>query len=468
MPTFEYQAKDTEGKLVKGVVIGASLDQALQELTGKGFQITNIGKASSIGDPLAGMAAVPTSNRVPELASRMAVATETSFSQAHPPVEVPRREVPRQEISQTIPVETGVTVGENLIEGPSTEERSYAARAVWGPLVGTVPLTQLLFFFRQGATMFQAGVPIVQSINTLAGQAQNHKLKKILHETAGHVEAGRPISAGLQRYPEVFSPIMVSLVRSGEEGGFLDDSMKTVADYLEREIALQNLYKRVTFMPKLQIALSIIIVIATNLIIAAIRPGAPGLTSPLSEPKTWVILTPVIIAIFLFLRVGLANHTIKTITDTAVVRIPYVGKTVRQLSMARFGRAFGALFRGGVPMVKSLQLSADACGNEFLRGRMYTAVRGLEEGGGITETFRATQAFNPIVIDMVQTGETTGNLDFMLNKVAEYYEDEAATRATKTGQVVGVLLALAVAIYIGYVVISFYSGYYGGIAKEAG
>jgi len=135
--------------------------------------------------------------------------------------------------------------------------------------------------------------------------------------------------------------------------------------------------------------------------------------------------------------------------------------------MAKFGRAFGTLYRAGVPMQQALKLSADASGNEALRARMYTAYRGLEEGQGVHETFSQTNAFSPIVLDMVHTGEQTGNLDHMLNKVAEYYEDEAATRSVKTGQMTGVIIGLLVAIYIGYIVISFYQGHYGGIGAAA-
>jgi type II secretory pathway component PulF len=183
-----------------------------------------------------------------------------------------------------------------------------------------------------------------------------------------------------------------------------------------------------------------------------------GLWSPLTEPSTWVILGPLIVGAFLFFRVGLANPRVRYNFDQFMARVPYVGTTFRQLAMAKFGRAFGALHKGGVPLSKSMLLSADACGNEFLRARMYTAQGKMEEGSGVTETFRDTQAFSPIVLDMVATGETTGNLDHMLTKMSEFYEDEAATRSTQTAQVVGVVLFLCVAIYIGYVVITFYTG----------
>lgn len=431
MPTFEYQAQAADGKITSGLVFGPSLDQATRDLSAQGVQILRIGVASNPHDPLAAPVGAPREAPTPET-PRVEHAPPNAFAHAGPPV----------------------------------EQRSYVATSVAGPIVGRVGLTHLAFFFRQFGTMLEAGVPIVQSLSTLGRQSRSPKLTMILNEIRGHVEAGRPISAGLQRYPEVFTPVVVSLIRAGEEGGFLDHSLQIVADYLDREIELRNLYRRVTFYPKLQIGASILIVVATNFIIASMGKTG-GLTSPLTEVKTWYWLTPLIVGIFLFIRVGLANHSIKTTWDAMIANLPFVGGTMRQLAMAKFGRAFGALYKGGVSIPRALTLSADACGNEFLRNRMYTAQKQLEAGAGIAETFRNTHAFSPIVLDMVATGETTGSLDQMLTKMSEYYEDEAATRSVKMGQVVGVLLGLLVAVYIGYIVITFYMGYYGGIMNTA-
>jgi type II secretory pathway component PulF len=258
------------------------------------------------------------------------------------------------------------------------------------------------------------------------------------------------------------------MVRAGEEGGFLDRALSDVADYLDRDLQLRNLYKRITFYPKLQVGASIVIVIGANLIIASISSKAQQLSSPLTTPSTWFWLGPLIVILFLFLRVGLANPQIRYGWDTLLTNLPVFGKIMKELAMARFGRAFGAMYRSGVPMTRAMQISSDACGNEFLRARMYTAVKVLETGAGVTETLKSTQAFSPIVLDMVHTGETTGNLDQMLNKMSEFYEDEVQTKSTQLAYIVGVLLGLFVAIYIGYIVIGFYSGYFSGITNAVG
>ena len=431
MPTFEYQATKPDGSTESGLLFGASLDGVARDLQAKGLTVTRVGLATSVGDPLAGTA-IPSPRRVEVPAAQAPLAYEA-------PVAVP--------------------------PGPPTGERSYFETSVWGPLAGGVDLNHLAFFFRQGGTMLNAGVPIGQSLNTLAGQARSPKLATILRETVGHVEAGRPLSDGFQRYPEVFSTVVLSVLRAGETGGFVDTAMHTIADYLNQEIELRRLYKKVTFYPKLQLAASAIIIVVANLIIASVAPGAKGLSSPLTTPATWIVLGPILVLLFLFSRVGLANPRVKYNWDAVVANLPYIGTTLRQVAMARFGRAFAALYSSGVPVGPAIRMSADACGNEYLRAAIHPAPARLEGGAGITETLRATGAFSPIVLDMMATGETTGDLDGMLRKMSEFYVGEAEVRQIKLGQVFGVVVALAVAIYIGYIVVTFWSGYGAGVSN---
>ncbi len=429
MPTFEYSATQSDGEMISGRAFGTSLDQVSQQLAARGLNVTQIGVAANHGDPLNQVIATPRPVEGGTEAPRLHEIATPKYS-------------------------------------PPTHERSYMATSVVGPLFGKVKLENHLFFFRQAATMLDAGVPIVQTMTTLAGQMRNEKMKLIVTEVRDHVKAGRPISAGLQRYPEVFTPVMVSLVRAGEEGGFLDRALQEVGDYVEREIELRNLYRRVTFYPKLQIGASILIIIVANAIISSLN-GSIKLWSPLTTPSTWIWLAPLLVGIFLFFRVGLANPRIKYQWDQMVLMVPGFGKTMREMAMAKFGRAFGALYRGGVPMSKALPMAADACGNEYLRSRMYPAYKRLEQGDGVHETFAATGAFSPIVLDMVHTGETTGNLDQMLQKMATFYEAEASTRSVQLGHVMGVVVALCVALYIGFIVIQFWSGYSNGVTNAS-
>jgi type II secretory pathway component PulF len=451
MPTFQYQAVKQDGETITGFVFGSSLDTAMGDLMKRGLSVQSIGVAASTNDPLGAVAPPPPKQERPEPVNPIDYAADFVVDGRGVRVE--------KNVSAADSVGAGVEsyAGHSGYQtGPSTAQRSYIETSVLGPVIGKVALSTLAFFFNQLGTMLRAGVPMVQSLDTLSNQTRDPRFKHVVQEMKGHVEAGRPMTAGMQRYPEVFTPVMLSIIRTGEEGGFLDESLFTVAKYTEDEIELRNLYRRVTIYPKLLIGASILIIGGTNLIIGAIAPNGQKLSSPLTNLSTWFILVPLMIGLFLFFRVGLANFRIKYSWDAFISYIPFIGGTVRQTSMAKFGRAFGALYQAGVPLPQVVKLSADSCGNEYMRARLYPASKVLESGAGITETLRSTGALSPIVIDMLSTGEMTGNLDQMLTKMSDYYQDEAKTRSVQLGHFMGVLAFLVVAIYIAYIVVTFY------------
>lgn len=396
MPEFAYRALDIEGRLVEGRLESADLQSATRALIGQGYSVQNIGTVSS---------------------------------------EAPKeRPAPR---------------------ASEPEARSALQTALVAPMFGRVELPDLSFFFRQLATMSQAGINMAQALQTLSSQARSPKLATIILEARAGVEGGQPLSVTFERHPEVFTPLMLSLLRAGEQGGFVDSTLSQLADYLDQEIRLRQLLRRVTLYPKLVVAASILIFILANAIIVAVAPNSPiRLSSPLTSPGTWLCLAPLIVGIWFFVRVGLKQAAIKQGWDQFILNLPGLGTTSRQYAMAKFGRAFGALYKAGVPLQNSFRLAADACGNEALRAAMQPAVRELETGAGVADTFRATGAFNPIVLDMVSTGEQTGNLDLMLTKLAEFYEGEAETRSHQAAMITGVVLLLAVAAYVAFVYIT--------------
>lgn len=412
------------------------MEQALSSLSQHGLIVERINQSALINDPLANLPPI-----------------QEGVVQA-PPIQVPPVGEAR--------VESPYSTAER--QAPPTEQRSYVATSVVGPLVGGVPLKNLTMFFRQFGTMAEAGVPIVQALDTLAGQSGSPKLQHVIREIRGHVEAGRPVSAGMQRYPEVFTPLSMSLVRAGEEGGFVAQAYKMVADYLDKEIALRNLIRRLTLYPKIVLISSILIIGGASLLITFLGKQNDLLASPLTNIKVWMVLGPILIAAFLYFRVGLANPRLKYNWDMLLVKLPFgIGKTVHEFAMAKFGMALAYLYQGGVPVHNAIKLASDACGNEYIRALVYPAGRRLESGAGITDTLRGTAAFSPIVLDMVDTGERTGNVDQMLLRMSSFYEDEAETRAKQIAQIFSVVLLILVALYVLYVVFTFYSRLYSGM-----
>ena len=455
MPNFEYTAKHDDGRTIRGTAMGSTVEEVIQDLALKGMLVTKIALASSINDPIPSNYSA-TANLRPQ-------ATRAPAPSVTPPL-TPRETVPRgNPYDQPVPP-APVTL-EEPAAGP-TDQRSYFATSVAGPLVGTVPLADLQMFFRQFGTMQNAGVPMSTSLETLAKQSRIPKLQRILQEMSKATEAGRPVSAVMQRYPEVFTALMISLTRAGEEGGFLQSALSQISDYIGNEIEIRNMWRKATLYPKFVIGASIVIVLACNAIIASLGKTG-GLSSPLTTASVVVVVVPLLIAAFLYFRVGLANPRVKYNWDQFTLKVPYLGGTVQQFAMAKFGRAFGALHKGAVPIGKALRLAADACGNEYIRAQIHPVAKKLEDGDGIAGTLAETGVMSPIVLDMLQTGEMTGNIDTMLEKAAEHYEEEAKMRSHQLAVSCGVVCMIAVAIYVGYVVISFFTGNFLAPVQEA-
>lgn len=400
MPIFEYAGTDAQGNPVQGTAVGLTLESVANDLSRRGVLVDILKVASAPGDPLQ---------------------SHSGAAQA-PPLTAPT---------------------------PFTSTRN-----VWQE----VRLEHLHFFFRQLYAMMNAGVNPVAALQTLSTQTQNSRLSSALLDMRAQAQAGKGLACGMERHGDVFSPLMIAIVRAGETGGFTVEALRMIADYIEREIRLRRRIRRATFYPKLVILASIVIIVLTNLILGAI--GAPGrLSSPLTSPSTWIVLGPALILLVLFFRFPAKRREVKAAIQALVLRLPWFSGISHGFAMAKFGRAFGALYRAGVPMPQALYMAADACGNEAVRERIYPAADSLKAGLGITEAFRRTGAFTPIALDMAAAGEATGSMDQTLTKLAEYYEEEGSVRSEQSATVLGVVAFLVVAVYVAFVVYNFYSSY---------
>jgi type II secretory pathway component PulF len=409
MPIFEYQGLDATGKTVKGTVSGASLDLAQQTLLKRGLQVQSVQPVSvNLGQPV-----------------------------------------------QQVSAPGGVDAALNQDQLKPADSRPDAipyAQQIGVRLFGKVPLPMLGFFFSQAASMLGAGVNPAQSYRTLAGQTTNLILKSVINEIADDAEKGRPMSDAMRRHPEVFNPIYTNLIYAGEQGGFLESALRDCAKYCDEEQEIKSLINRSTLMPKLTLIFSMIIIGGASLIIRLIAPNSPvQISSPLTELSTWIVLGPALIALFVFVRLVLPIPSVKQAMHSIVVTLPAIGPTVREFATAKFGRAFGALYRGGVQVPDGIRLAAGACGNS-----------------GITEALQSTGVFNQVVIDMVGTGEMSGQMDQMLMRLSDYYQETAKHRALIMGRVLGIVVLIMVAIYVVIVVVNFFTGYVNGIMRATG
>jgi type IV pilus assembly protein PilC/MSHA biogenesis protein MshG len=431
MPVYEYKALDNSGNLISGQEQGSSLASVASSLAMRGLSVEHLAIASGFGDPLG----------VPMPRPLSAEDSQVVEGRRQPPPAAP-------------------TVVPKEMKAPPTRPRNFVTRDIVAPVMGKIALHHISFFFRQLSVMLGAGVGMVDTLETLSGQTRSPKLARIIRELRDHANAGRPISAGMQRYPEVFTPLMMSLVRAGEQGGMLEATCAHIATYTDQEIEMRNLMKRETFYPKMVLVFSVILVIGVNLFVSQyLKSDLILLDSPLAHARTWYWLGPLLLGLFLFVRIGLHNGRIKLNWDAMLAYLPGFSGVVRKFAMAKFGRSFGVLYKGGVPMPDALRLSADACGNEYLRGRIHPAINKIKEGGGITDALRSTGAFNPIVLDMTGTGERTGNLDQMLERMSEFYEDEAVTQAQRNAKIISTVILCCVAVYVCIMIAQFFLNY---------
>ena len=405
MPIFQYSGTTADGKTERGMVHGDSIESVAKRLEDKGVRVEQLGLAQTAGDPLGSTA----SNSAPTRPDLRAAIVDSA---------------------------------------------------------NNVRMEDLQFFFTQFGTMLNAGITAADALNTLSNQASSSRFKNVLQETRDLVIAGKPVSEGFERHPEVFSPLMMAMVRTGERGGFLADQCKNMAEYLRRDIELRNLIRKETMYPKIVIVFSIIVIVFANTVIEMYgQEGAQKIWSPLTSPANWIVILPVLALLWYYFKVVKKQPAAQYNWDKNVLKVPYIGPTSHGFSMAKFGRSFGALYKAGVPVAESIKLSADACGNEYVRAQIYPAASALEQGEGITNAFTRTGVFSPIVLDMTRTGEVTGDVDAMLNKVAEFYEEEGAVRAKQAALVFGVVVFVCVAIYVFIVLLKFYSERFQGLSS---
>jgi type II secretory pathway component PulF len=353
--------------------------------------------------------------------------------------------------------------------------RRFAENFVY-PVVSGVPLKDLAVFYRQFATLINAGMPLYQSLVALEGQTGNAKLKGILRDCQRQAMAGGRLSDVFAQYNWVFSDLQIEMIRAAEQGGLLDQMLNRIADYLEQELALRRLISRLTLYPKL-VALSALFLLGksfftdftpalSKLIIGMMGVGKNDYTG-------WDYLNDTVfflfwLALFAFAAVAFCriflfqSETAQEGYERVKMAIPGLGTVARQFALAKFGRAFGAMYAGGLPLNTAIRVGGDASGSKMISRATRRAMAAAERGAPLSQAFRETGVFPPLVLDMLHTGEQTGNIDAMMQKVAEYLESEAESRAHAYSHIFATAVYLVVAFLVGMAVIRFYMNYASG------
>jgi len=298
-------------------------------------------------------------------------------------------------------------------------------------------LDDLALFSRQMYTLMRAGVPIIRAITGLAETTRNQALQKTLYSVRTDIEGGHELSTALAQYPDIFSHLFISMVQVGENTGNLDEVFLQISGYLEREKSTRDQIKAAMRYPTFVIiAITIAMFIINMWVIPTFAKVFAGFNAELPLPTRillgiseftvnyWYLIAGSLLAVFFGFR-----HYIKTEKghwqwDRFITRIPIIGSIVLRATLARFARSFSMSLSAGVPLVTGLALVSRAVDNVFIGGHIADMRTGVERGDSLTRTAASTEMFTPLIIQMLTVGEETGNVDEMLEEVANFYDRE--------------------------------------------
>jgi type IV pilus assembly protein PilC len=337
-------------------------------------------------------------------------------------------------------------------------------------LSGRVKAKDLTLFSRQFATMIGSGLTILRSLMILEEQVQSKALKKIISEIASDIEGGRSLSESMEKHPRAFDRLFVSMVRAGEVGGVLEMTLQRVASYMEAREALKRKVKSAMTYPTVVLVFALLAAIGMILFLVPIftkmyedlDSELPAITKFLvtlsdnGKSKPFLIPIPILTPIFLF-KFWVGRETGRRQWDRIKLRLPMkVGGIVQKVSLARFSRTLSSLIASGVPMMQAVQVTGDTSGNSVIEDAMADIIRSIEEGRTFSEPLKRHPIFPSMVIQMAAIGEETGQMDAMLEKVAEFYEDEVDAAIKSLTSIVEPIMMIFVGAIVGFIIIALY------------
>lgn len=303
----------------------------------------------------------------------------------------------------------------------------------------------LVVFSRQFATMIDAGLPLVKCLDILRSQSPNPAFRKIIQSVQSDVEGGSTFADALKKHPKIFDGLYSNLVAAGEVGGALDVVLQRLATYLEKAAKLKGQVKSAMAYPAAIVVVAIGVIVALLVWVIPIFEGMfqefggaalPAPTRIVIALSKWaqsnfLIIIGIIVGLIFLWKYIRKNPKTVAATDDLFLKLPVFGALLQKVAVARFTRTLGTMLSSGVPILEALDITARASGNKTVEGAIYKARQSISEGKTIAEPISKTKVFPPMVCQMINVGEQTGALDTMLEKIADFYDEEvdAAVKA---------------------------------------
>lgn len=341
-------------------------------------------------------------------------------------------------------------------------------------MLASVTIKDKAVFSRQLAVMVNAGVPIVRALGILSDQSTNPKLKAALVELSNDVQQGSPMSESMRKSPKVFDRLYIAMIQAGEIGGVLDEVLNRLSKLLEDNARLQNQIKSALTYPLVVGGFAVLVFLGLTIFLIPIFAGIfeelDGIELPLltavmlqisdflRNPVTMALLIAIIIGISFatgqYYRTPIGRRNL----DGLMLRLPLFGDLIQKNSVARFSRTFGALTRAGVPILTALEIVRDTAGNQVIADSVDKARVEVQSGGMISSALADTKpaTFPAMSLQMMMIGEETGELDAMLMKVADFYEDEVEQAVKALTSIIEPVMIVVVGGMVAVILLSMY------------
>ncbi|HEY0866340.1 MAG TPA: type II secretion system F family protein [Fimbriimonas sp.] len=371
--------------------------------------------------------------------------------------------------------EQGLTITElTMIKARSPRAKTY----------GRVKLGHLSIFCRQFSTMVDAGVSLVRCLDVLGQQTQDPKLKKIISDIGERVESGESLSRAMQRHPKTFNNLFIGMIRAGEIGGVLEETLQRLSIFLESEVTLKRKVKSAMTYPVLVVVFAFgitfflvywfvpqFIEIIIGLGMKADDLPAPtkllmNISDALRYNYIWILVS--IVSIVVGYRLFTSTRFGRRVADRVKLKIPVFGKLHHKICLARFSRTLGTLLTSGVPILQAMETVSGTVGNTIMSDALLEARARIREGDRIGDPLEASRLFPPMVVHMISIGEESGSLDFMLQKIADFYESEIEAALASMTAAIEPIMIITLGFIVGFIVISMFMPFANIISNLSG
>jgi type IV pilus assembly protein PilC len=337
-------------------------------------------------------------------------------------------------------------------------------------LFNRVKATELTVMTRQLATMIASGMTLLRAFYVLEEQIENKLLRETLGAVREDIEAGIGFSDALAKHPKIFNPLYVAMIRAGEAGGVLEQSLERTADQLEKDDSLRRQVKGAMAYPAVVLCFAGCVLIGLIAFIVPVFVGVfadfggdlpliTKITVAMSKAVTgqWYLLIAGSVGLVVGFKKWKRSTWGRKQWDRIRLRFPFkIGNTVQKISLARWSRTFSALYSAGVPIMQAIEVTGTTAGNTVVEEAMEKVIESVKSGGSIAAPLKDTPIFPAMVVQMIAVGEETGNLDTMLTKVADFYEDEVAAAIKALTSILEPVMIVLVGAIVGFIVIAMY------------